>query len=752
MSAPEPAKLPEPAEFPRSTEFLVEIGCEEIPADWLGGLVTGFADALTAELARARLAASAVEGSGTPRRLVARADVALRQPDRAELVTGPPARVGRVGDGWTRAALGFARRHGIGASELDSRLEVISTPRGEYLAIERTTPGLPAREILPGVLEAALRALAFPKTMRWDAAISGAPFPFGRPVRWIVALHGGEVVPFRIEVAGGEPVIAGNRSRGHRFRSRVGIPGAPFEVDSFEALSKGLYERHVMLDRDERRAALDKAIKELTASAGTGVLPAPGDLTLDSTLDHLCDLVEWPGVVLGRFPASFLSLPNEIRHAVLVEHQKYIPLVHKAPVVVGPEGEREFFAPAFVAVTNMPDDPGGRIRRGAERVVRARFRDAAFFWKNDRKTRLADRLEALSGVLFHRRLGSFREKAERMSRLAARIAGPAGADPGAAAEAARLAKCDLTSGLVGEFASLQGIAGGLLLHEEGAPEVVWRAVYDHYRPGGLDGKLPRTAEAAVVSLADRADTLAGLTLAGESGSGAGDPFGLRRAAFSLIRTLTDAPVVKISGEWPSPATLLEAALSEYADFDEDARSEALGRLLPFLEDRLQFAFGRRYPKDVIRAVLTGKRASLRLTDAEQRIGAFAELGGSEDLAALSVAATRVRRILSPAVRESRGAPLDPGRFVEPAEKALHTELRGAEELVRGRFGRGEYASGLSALAALRPAVDRFFDEVLVMAEDPALRANRLALLARLDGLFAEVGDLRELDAAAGPGR
>ena len=726
MSAPEPAKLPEAAEFPRSTEFLVEIGCEEIPADWLGGLVTGFADALTAELARSRLAASAVEGAGTPRRLVARADVALRQPDRAERITGPPARVGRDGNGWTRAALGFARRHGIGESELDSRLKVISTPRGEYLAIEQTTPGLPARAILPGVLEAALRALVFPKTMRWDAAISGAPFPFGRPVRWIVALHGGEVVPFRIEVAGREPVVAGDRSRGHRFRSRAGIPGAPFEVDSFEALRAGLGGRCVVLDPADRREALEAAVRDAAAEAGADPLPWPR---------HYADLVEWPGTVLGRYPDSFLALPEEIRHAVLVEHQKYIPLAA---------------APAFVAVTNMPDDAGGHIRRGAERVVRARLRDAAFFWEEDRKTPLADRREGLAGVLFHRRLGSFREKAERLSRLAARIAGPAGADPEAAAEAAGLAKCDLTSGLVGEFASLQGIAGGLLLREEGARETVWRAVYDHYRPGGLDGKLPRTAEAAAVSLADVADTLAGLTLAGESGSGAGDPFGLRRAAFSLIRTLADAPSALGGGEWLSPAELIEAALSGYRDFEAADRAEALARLLPFVEERLHSAFEREFPKGAIRAVLAGRGVRLRLPDARLRIEALAALGGSEDLAALSVAATRVRRILPPAVRE--GAPLDPGRFVEPAEKALHTELLGAEERVRVRFRRGEYASGLSELAALRPAVDRFFDEVLVMAEDPALRANRLALLARLDGLFAEVGDLRELDAAARSGR
>lgn len=715
-------------ELPR--ELLVEVGCEEIPADWLDPLVERFAEALETGLREADLAPRGGAGFGTPRRLVARfTGVPTSQPERTEEVLGPPARVGRGADGgWTRAAAGFARRHGIGESALDAELRVVSTPRGEYVGFRRVTAGLPAAEVVPPVLEAALRGLPFPKTMHWDAEISGRAFPFGRPIRWLVLLLGGEVVPFTIEVRGGPPVVSGAESRGHRFRSGDGSPpGARFAVDSFESLRAGLRRRCVLLDPEERRRELARKVAE--CAAGAAVAPPSGELA---------NLVEWPGAVFGTYPEEFESLPEEIRRTVLVHHQKYLPV----------EG-----ACAFVAVTNLGDDPTGAVRRGVERVVLARMRDARFFWDDDRRAALGERREALRDIVFHRELGSLYAKSERMESLAGWTAARIGADRSAAARAAALAKCDLSTGLVGEFASLQGVAGGLYLREEGEKEAVWRAVYDHYRPEGAEGRLPETVEGAAVALADRADTLAGFFLAGEAPSGAGDPYGLRRAALSLLRLLRDGPdaygAPASGGAWPSPLELVGEALRGYSP-DEEAAEAVTARLREFLDDRLPHALRRAsVPAGAVRAVLARASAEHPVADTWARALALAGAVGTGDCAALAAAAKRVRRILTPAARESAAAEADPARAAEPAERALLDALAATGSEVSQAFARGAYPDAFGALARLGPAVDRFFDEVLVLAEDPAVRASRLALLVRLDALFSEAGDLGEIESDAG---
>ena len=376
----------------------------------------------------------------------------------------------------------------------------------------------------------------------------------------------------------------------------------------------------------------------------------------------------------------------------------------------------------------------------------ARFRDARFFWDEDSRRPLAKTRGRLAGVVFHQRLGSFADKADRMERLAAWIADAVGADAGAAAQAAGLAKCDLTGNLVGEFASLQGVVGGLLLREEGTPETVWQAVYDHYRPAGLEGDLPRSPEGAAVSLADRADTLAGLFLAGEQPSGSGDPFALRRAALSMIRVLRDAP-----GEfpehrgWPSPGALLDRAFAEFGP-DDEARAAAAAKLTAFVNDRLPHAFvGEETPPGVVNAVLAIRNASHAVADTRQRIVDLARAVGSGDYATLAAAS---RRILSPEVRDGGGSGFDPGLLTAPAERDLHARLERVEAEVLRCFAETRYFPAFQALATLAPAIASFFDDVLVMAEDPGVRANRLALLARLDALFRAVGDLSQIESAA----
>ena len=712
-------------------ELLIEIGCEEIPADWVEGLAAEFAQAVSGGLEKERLGAAEIAPHSTLRRLVVHATgVPGSQEDEVRDVLGPPWRLAKdPGGGWSRAAAGFARRQGLEEADFDAALGAVETPRGQYLGVRQVVPGRPAVEMVPGILESALRSLAIPKAMNWDAAIGGKPFPFARPIRWIVALLGEEVIPFRIEVAGGSPVVAGDRSCGHRSRTAVAgeAPGALFPVRSFEGLRDDLRDRCVVLDDDERKNQLLAALGQCQSEAGEAA-------EIGDAVDVHRNLVEYPGSVLGGFPEEFLSLPKEIRDTVLIHHQKYFPFPAK---------------PLFIAVTNLPDDPDGQVRRGAERVVVARFRDARFFWDEDRKRSLTETRSRLSGVVFHHRLGSFREKADRLERLAGWIAGSVGADADAAAEAAGLAKCDLTSNLVGEFASLQGVVGGLLLREEGVPEAVWQAVYDHYRPAGLEGSLPRLPEGAAVSLADRADTLAGLFLAGEQPSGSGDPFALRRAALSMIRVLRDAPQAFPGvGGWPAPEVLLDRALDEFGP-DHAVRVATVEKLRAFVNDRLPHAFvGSATPRGVVNAVLAIRNVSHPVADTWQRIQDLSRAVESGDYATLAAASRRVRRILSPEIRSGKGVGLAPGLLREPAERQLYGMLEEVEAEVRLRFAETRYFPAFQALATLSPAIGSFFDDVLVMAEDPEVRANRLALLARLDALFSEVGDLSQIESAA----
>ncbi|MCI0411060.1 MAG: glycine--tRNA ligase subunit beta, partial [Acidobacteria bacterium] len=487
--------------------FLWEIGCEEIPADWLPDTIDQLKRRFEKELSQAGLAAK-LTAFGTPRRLVVHAPgLPEKQPDRRDQVTGPPARLAREpGGGWSQAALGFARKNRLDPAEL----RILTTEKGDYAGFVRQVKGRAARQLLPALMAGTLRGLSFPKFMNWDAEIADGrgAFPFGRPIRWMVALLGTKIVPFDIKVGGGR-VRAGNRTRGHRFLAPPGEKaGRAFSISSFPELVSGLKRHFVLLDPQERRQRLEGGLRKLEKR--TKARRAPG---LNPEL--VADLVEWPGVVLGHYPREFLSLPEEVRHTVLIHHQKYFPLKAQA---------------AFIAVTNMPSDPKGYIRRGSERVVVARLRDAHFFWREDLKRPLADRLPELEGVQFHEKLGTYLEKARRLIRLVEWLAVATGAPEASARRAAELSKCDLTTEMVKEFTELQGVVGGLYLRQEGQPEDIWGAVYSHYRPLTLeeDTDFPRNAVGVLVSLADKLDTLAGMFSAGVAPTSSKDPYGLRR--------------------------------------------------------------------------------------------------------------------------------------------------------------------------------------------------------------------------------
>ena len=702
--------------------FLWEIGCEEIPASWLSPLIAELRERLARELDRVALDHEKLEAYGTLRRLVVQVPkLAEKQEDREETVTGPPLKIARDDEGsWTKAALGFAKKNGIDPK----KLEIVEKQNGkEYVGFHKKVKGRRAVELLPRIMAATLRNLAFPKFMNWDAVLSDGkgPFPFGRPIRWMVGIFGTKVVPLEILIEGGASVKTGRKSYGHRFLAPEGAkPGAPFTVSTFRSLAQGLKKNFVILDPLERRTRLEKAVQKLEKKAKAK--RAPG---LDT--DLVAQLVEWPGAVLGTYPKEFLALPDEVRHTVLIHHQHYFPL----------EGR-----PSFVAVTNVGSDPHGYIRRGSERVVVARLRDAKFFWDDDLARPLAERGDELEGILFHKKLGSYRRKVERMLPLAQWIAHRCHAREIPVRRAVELSKCDLLTGMVGEFPELQGVMGGIYSREQREPEAVWKAVYSHYYPLGLgeDDPFPLNREGVVVSLSDKLDTLASMFSAGVAPTGSRDPFGLRRAALGVIRLLLESEQRLDFPLEVSPEKLLQEALRIVGELHDEVDAEAPTKLREFFVERLRYVFERDFRYDEVNAVFALGALTFPLTDLRRRLEAIRSLRGSEDFEALSIAFKRVRNILSD---QSPNA-VDPALFVDEEEDELYQALRKVSPRADMEIQGTEYDIALKTLSTLRPQVDRFFDEVFVMAEDETLRANRLALLNALDTLFNRVADLSEI--------
>ena len=729
-------------------ELLIEIGCEELPASWMPPLVRQLGKSLGAQLEAARLACPAPPAAfATPRRLAVHAPrVEDRQPDLEETVTGPPVRAAFTDAGEpTRAALGFARKQGVAVD----RLIRIDTPKGTYLAHRRRQRGQAARSVLGGVLAATLRDIAFPKQMHWDARLDDGrgDLPFGRPIRWLVFLFGGRVVPFVIgrtpEAAarGVAPIRAGSSTRGHRFFSRDGRPGRPVRVGSFAEYRKALKRHYVLLTREERRARIAKKIETQAERLG-GVVGGAGGAA--SLLDEVPDLVEYPSVVAGRFPEEFLALPDEVLKTTMIHHQHYFPV----------ETADGRLTEHFLAVTNVPKDNVPAIARNSERVLVARLRDARFFWEADRGAPLDSRLDRLDTLRFHAKLGSYLDKARRIEKLAAAVARDAFRAPAAvghAARAARLAKADLTTDMVGEFPELQGVMGGIYAREDGEPEEVWRAVYHHYLPIGVTADAPPRPDDlgragvswAAVALADKLDTLVGLFRAGERPRGARDPFGLRRQAHGVFSILIGLPELTGLTARPDLGGLVAAAEAAHGGADDSAQGagadgaahgarrgaalpqaeagrrrpsraadgaeregagaagheapdggagaaatepEAIDRLQQFLLERLRFVLEQR-GHDVrnVRAV-TQPWPSWRAVvplDARRKLEALAGFTGSTDFQQLAALFKRVRNI----ARELPGAELadvDAGRAAVSGEPPEPAEAALAAELERRR--------------------------------------------------------------------
>jgi glycyl-tRNA synthetase beta chain len=686
-------------------EYLLEVRSEEIPARMLEPGVRELATRVFEELMARGVGPREVETGYTPRRLVLiLSGLPEREPDREEQVMGPPVRAAFAADGSpTPALLGFAKRTGLAPEELAR----VKTDKGEYLAAAKKIEGRPTGEVLAEIVPRVLAAISWAKTMRWGSGEG----PWVRPVHGVVSLLDGTVVPF--DFFG---IAAGDETWGHPTLSPTNL-----RVSDAEDYKRRLAEHQIEVRPAERLRMLRQTMQARAEDLGGRLVDDP------TLLDKLTAICEIPGVLEGRFGDEFLELPAEVLSTSLRDHQS-------ALTVSAPDGEGSLL-PYFLTVMDRPDDRKGRARSGNEWVVAARLADARFFYGEDRKAGLARRAEQLARLAFHERLGSYAEKTERLVALSAAICDQLEwmDEKPMATEAARLLKVDLATEMVKEFTSLQGIMGGIYAREEGQPEEIWQAVYDQYFPASVDDRTPRGRVGQVTGLADRVDTLVGIFGLGLIPTGSRDPFGLRRAAQGAVRIALEGGL-----ELDLEAIAREAARF-YGDRLTRSAEAILDDLRPFLYDRIRYILGLQgYAYDEIEAALAVGVTSL--PDLKARVDALHKV--REEAAFLSVvlAAKRIANI----VKDAAERPLDESFLVEPAEKDLAAAFQGLRADIDEAAAAGDYERCLHRIADLAPVLDRFFVEVLVMAEDEKVRANRIALLQAIGRAVSRTAKLTEM--------
>ena len=713
-------------------DFLLEIGCEEIPARMIDAAAAELGRRVNDVLKRERLSPSlAGNVFSTPRRLaVVVSNVSPAQADVEEQVTGPSVKVAFKDGQATPAAHAFAKK----VNTEVAKLQRVATSKGEYLAARVVNRGRSASAILAETLPKELASLYWPKNMYWRARGER----FVRPVRWLVALLDGEVVPLEFD-----GVRAGRESRGHR------TLGGPVSIQSPRGYQTDLERAAVVASRAAREQRIRKALDDAARTVRGARWREDADL-----LATVTNLTEFPSVILGNFDTEFLELPEEVLVTVMRDHQKYFAL----------EDAEHKLLPHFLAVLNTNGDPEGIIRHGHERVLRARFNDARFFWQTDQKTSLRERVSLLRHVTFQKDLGSYYDKTLRMQHLASHISGPlkeAGVEirPGVVHKAACLAKTDLTTELVKEFTELQGIVGGLYarvqeLDPDLAPDahrLIAEAIYDHYKPESMEDSAPHTIEGAVLSIADKADSIAGMFALGLQPSGSKDPFALRRQANGIVKTIAELKLPL------SLEHLFLDALAGYTGSEAEKKfgptfATAQGRdgilrpVLSFLRERLEFylrdVLGFAY--DVVNAVLAA--GSDDVVDAVARAQAVAKVRPSPDFESISIAFKRMKNILRQA-HEAGSEPateFHPGALKEPAEVNLAELIPATAQRVQELRDAKNYEPALVEISRLRPAVDTFFDKVMVMVDEPKVRANRLALLQTVLREFSTIADFSEI--------
>lgn len=693
-----------------AADFLVEVGTEELPPKALRALKDAFAENLAAAIDAARLSHGDVHAYASPRRLAVLVEkLATSQEDRRVSQKGPPTKVAFDDDGKPRApAIAFAKKCGVAVSELGRT----TTGKGEWLSYDSLRKGQATSALIPDLIERALAALPIPRRMRWGAGDA----EFVRPVHWVVLLHGKKTIAATIM-----GVPAGRTSRGHRFHSdgEVDIPEPGKYLQTLE--KKG----HVIADFERRRELVEQGVAAKAKEAGGTVV---GDASL---YDEVTALVEWPVPVLGSFGEEFLQLPREAIVSTLTGHQRYFPVADKDGALL----------PKFITVANLESADPEQVRNGNERVIRPRLADAAFFWDSDRKLSLAGRQDALREVVYQRGLGSLHDKTARTAALANSIALSLGAESSNVERAAMLCKCDLLTGMVGEFPELQGVMGRYYAASDGESEAVATAIGEHYQPRFAGDELPASADGRILAVADKLDTLAGVFSIGKKPSGNRDPFGLRRAALGIVRILVECDI-----DIDLQATIVTAVAAQPV-FSSKGKADPAGiadKVSTYINDRLRRYFLDRdsgLATETFDAVLARKPASL--VDFDRRLAAVQSFIALDEAASLASANKRIANILRQAGGD-HATEVNRKLLQDPAEEALYTALGSASESVQPMLADHQYTEALSALADLREPVDRFFDDVMVMADDEALRNNRLALLASLRALFLDVADISRL--------
>jgi len=690
-------------------DFLLELGVEELPASYIAPALEALAAGLKETLGEARVASGDWATFATPRRLAVLAtDVVTRQDDYEEEATGPPAAAAWDKDGKpTKALLGFVQ--GKGAS-LEA-VRRVKTPKGEYVAVTVARKGLPTAELLPPSIARLVAGLPFPKSMRW---LPGEDVRFARPVRWVVALLGDDVLEVRL--AG---LVAGRVSHGHRFLH----PGT-VSIAHPTAYIEALATAGVVADPRLRREVLLEQAEARAKEAG-------GRLVDDAELvDINNDLVERPQALLGRFDAHYLDLPREVIVTALREHQRYF-------AVEDADGE---LLPAFVGVRNGDERNLAGIVAGNTAVLRARLDDARFYWDTDLRKAPADRVDELAGIVWLAEMGSMRDKAERMKDLGAWIAGHWNAEwIGTVERAALLCKTDLLSEMIGsgkEYASLEGVMGAYYAARHGEEHAVVVAIRDHVRPRGAGDELPSSDAGAVLAVADRADSVAGAFLAEKIPSGSEDPYGVRRAANGVVRVLLEQKRAL------DLRLLARESLAVYARKGRAAKPDLAAKLDEFWAGRVATALADRgYAYDEVGAALGGTDGGLDPADVARRAEALKRRRGAADFVPLVIGFKRVANILKAATDAPAGVT---GDLPDPAEAALLTAVERAAREAEPRFAAREYERVLDVLLSLRAPIDAFFESVMVNADDPAVRRRRLGLLATTRALFDRGWDLSKV--------
>jgi glycyl-tRNA synthetase beta chain len=682
-------------------EFLLEINTEEIPSSHVRMALADLEEKFRKELAAARLAVAALSLFSTSRRLIVVGDIAAKQEDREEIVTGPPKTIAFAPDGTpTQAALGFARSKGIPVENL----QVVKTEKGEYLGFKKVEPGKSASEILSKLIPQVLTSMSFPKMMRWGQG----SWKFSRPVRNIFCFFGQQPLTFQLE-----GLAAADFTFGHKLHAPQKI-----QARSFEEYRAALRENLVIIDQEERKQIVLDQIEARLAPLEAKLHPDP------ELLDKLSNDVEYPFVFMGAFPEEYLKLPLEILSTAMREGQKLFSVV---------KGKKQL--PFFLGVADAPGDPKGFIQKGNERVLKARLEDAKFFWEQDLKISLAKRAPGLKHVLFQEKLGSYDDKVQRLRKIVAYLCEKVDAHKVVkeAVQAAELCKVDLTTEMVRELPSLQGKVGGLYAASEGLPSVVSKAIYEHYLPVSLDDESPSSLPGAILSLADKLDSIVGVMGIGIQTTGSSDPFGLRRNAHGVCKIILD---LKLNISF---MRLLEKIISVYGDKLKRPKNEILPLCQDFFLNRLRYIYekmGFRY--DLVQAGLSAGIDNVYFSFL--RVKALEALKSSPQFEPLILMAKRVNNIIT----GQPPATVNSGLFVEKEERELYAIFSIIKQNVTPMIAKGDFAQAQKIIFRLQPGLNDFFDRVLVMAEENKLRRNRLALLQAISKVLLQIADYSQV--------